>query len=395
MDNHVTTVYEGKKNIILDDGKNYIFVHKKSDAKCEFDRDHSVLCKVIDIIHKYGEYDYDKNTHVFRLSKKTPESASYTLLKVLFSAYSGRSLKLICKSGRLRTLDGDKHNGHKNNLYLETDDNEDTINRSIRREGDRIHLYLKNSKVETICNNEPELYKILLDPRISWTFDEGWGIKGTVRLRGKGETFTFFLHQLVIAWRENGARRDNYVTKIQSLQTKWDAAGKNIDHLNNDVYNNMDWNLSVMSKSVNSAKGTLFIKVKDPYFLFGVYDHNENLYKFVYGNGHDLRESRWFICKTEDHCLNFLTMIANFYADPKAEGTCFGNYSLYVDAALLLNMNIDEFEIWNTTNADINKKNMEEAKALPEKWASILGVPEEQIMDWLFHSPVQNAIPKD
>lgn len=249
-------VWEFGKNAIWDDGKYYILEHVPTGKKAYFDREDRVLKAVQRKIKQRGSVSYNKslNLSIF----KSEKGDSIYLSQLLYSAYHRKPLSWV-RNGRVRILDGNCDNLTSNNLVHTHENADDNPNRCVYQAGDYIFLLHKKSGRTYFCRNDPELFKLLCNHQFVWSFlKKSNRLQATITRNGQEiDNLNPYFHQIVYAFEHYGARRNNFIGKLRKMQTDLAKNELTIDHLDDSQENAMPWNLSLMSKSQNSAKSNM------------------------------------------------------------------------------------------------------------------------------------------
>ena len=324
-------------NTIWDDGKYYILEHIPTGEKAYFDRTDKALRTVRRKIKHSGSVGFKKDTGQFAfLSKKS--NTAY-LSQVLYATYSGKPLSWV-RNGRTRPKNGDHHNLTSGNLIHTHEDTTDNPNRRIWQAGDVTFLYHKKSGRTYFCRNDPELFKLLCNHRLVWSYlEERNKLQANIIRTGKAiDDLNPYFHQIVYAFEYYGARDNNFIGKIRKMQADLSKKDLTIDHLDNTQENGMSWNLSLMTISQNSSKNDMLGRIRYPFFLFAVYfDGKYRIYcGRVRGQIAEAVDFSCWICETADDLIDFvknflskewedgLSPAKNLEENPDA--VCFQNY---------------------------------------------------------------------
>lgn len=298
-------------NTIWDDGKYYILEHIPTGEKAYFDRTDKALKAVRKRIKKCGSLTFKKDSNQFAFIRK--RNNSIYLSQVLYSVYSGKPLSWVRK-GRTRFMDGNHNNFTSGNLVHTHEDTADNPNRRIWQVGDTIFLHHKKSGRTYFCKNDPELFKLLCNHRLVWSYLETRNkLQANIIRSGQAiDDLNPYFHQIVYAFEHYGARSNNFIGKIRKMQADLAKDELTIDHLDNIQENGMPWNLSLMTISQNSAKNDMLGRVRYPFFLFAVYfDGKYRAYcGRVQGQLADAVDFSCWICETADDLIDF---VKNFY----------------------------------------------------------------------------------
>lgn len=299
-------VWDFRTNTIWDDGKYYILEHIPTGEKAYFDRTDRALKAVQQKIKQRGSVIYNKGLNCFAFQSK--KNDSIYLAQLLYSVYHYKSLSWV-RNGHVRILDGNRNNLTSDNLVHTHEDADNNPTRCIYQAGDYIFLLHKKSGRTYFCKNDPELFKLLCDHRLVWDYLKKQNrLRATVVRNGHGiNDLNPYFYQIVYAFEHYGARHNNFIGKIRKMQADLEKKELTIDHLDGIQENGMFWNLSLMTKSQNSAKNSMLSQVRFPFFLFAVYF--ENQYRIYCGRVHDLIAgvldfSLW-LCETPDDLIDF------------------------------------------------------------------------------------------
>lgn len=352
-------------NTIWDDGKYYILEHIPTGEKAYFDRTDKALKAVRKRIKKCGSLTFKKDSNQFAFIRK--RNNSIYLSQVLYSVYSGKPLSWVRK-GRTRFMDGNHNNFTSGNLVHTHEDTADNPNRRIWQVGDTIFLHHKKSGRTYFCKNDPELFKLLCNHRLVWSYLETRNkLQANIIRSGQAiDDLNPYFHQIVYAFEHYGARSNNFIGKIRKMQADLAKDELTIDHLDNIQENGMPWNLSLMTISQNSAKNDMLGRVRYPFFLFAVYF--EGKYRAycgrVQGQLADAVDFSCWICETADDLIDFvknflsrewedgLSPAKNLEENPDA--VCFQNYFEDFGASgireELMQKSEEDFAVWKASD---------------------------------------------
>ncbi len=93
-----------------------------------------------------------------------------------------------------------------------------------------------------------------------------------------------YFHHIVFCYYYRGLRKDNYIDVLQQFSNELSKSNLNVDHLQDGVYNNRKWNLSLMPKSNNSQKVHLEKRFKNIFDISSAFDGNGYRVQFTYLN---------------------------------------------------------------------------------------------------------------
>jgi len=359
-------IWEHRKNAIWDDGKYFILEHLPTGEKAYFDRTDKVLRVVQRAIKKYGSVGFNKTSGQFCFSsmRKNP----IYLSQLLCATYKGKPLSWVRK-GRVCFLDKNYHNFTSGNLVPTNENATDNRDRTIYQIGDYIFLYHKSSGRTFFCKYYPGLFELLCNHRIIWRYlDNQNKLQANIMRKGQiiPDLMPYF-HQVVYAFEHYGATANNFIGKIREMQDDLEKRELTIDHLDGNQENAMPWNLSLMSRSQNSAKKDMLGRVRYPFFLFSVYCDGK--YRIYCGRIRDLiagvLDYNCWICETPDDLIDFmknflskewedgLSPAKNVEENPNA--VCYQNYFGDFGASgirdELMAMSEDNLDVWK---AEVN-----------------------------------------
>lgn len=96
--------------------------------------------------------------------------------------------------------------------------------------------------------------------------------------------FSPYFHHIVFCYYYRGLRKDNYIEVLRQFSNELSTNELNIDHLQDGIYNNRKWNLSLMPKTVNSQKSHIDKRYKHIFDIVSAYDGEGYRVQFTYLN---------------------------------------------------------------------------------------------------------------
>ena len=200
--------------------------------------------------------------------------------------------------------------------------------RSIRVVGDKIIYRLKIDGIDDYATYNDTLYKILKLNRVIPFRNNGrlqfdvW--KNNSRVK-------FYMHDLAFACYRGLINVDSFIEDIQRYYDYKAKYNLSIDHADNNPHNNTLYNLSFMERGLNTAKGSIVAKVKEPVYLNSAYCNGKYRIQMLFvGEAVDSFSDKFlnytggrlgmhFICDTPDNyvkCLKWLTETKFEWAEP-------------------------------------------------------------------------------
>lgn len=140
--------------------------------------------------------------------------------------------------------------------------------RSIKVVDDKIIYRLKIDGVADYVTYNDTLYEILKLNRVIPFRNNGrlqfdvWENHSRVK---------FYMHDLAFACYQGLISVDNFLEDIQAYYDNKRKYGLSIDHADNNPHNNTVFNLSFMEIGLNTSKGSIVAKVKEPVYLISAY----------------------------------------------------------------------------------------------------------------------------
>lgn len=114
-----------------------------------------------------------------------------------------------------------------------------------------------------------------------------------------------YLNTVAYACYHMGVNENNFAQRLPEISQKLRENGDTIDHLDSNVHNNCEWNLSVMSAYSNSSKKDYAARLKPPYFLYGAVTKSGE-YRILIGWDTVYRRQFYYICSDEQTLRHFL-----------------------------------------------------------------------------------------
>lgn len=238
----------------------------------------------------------------------------------------------------------------------------DNDSRLIVHDEKYIYLYLKESGVLEKASYTPELYHFMARPSCcSYSYDYK---KDRVQVelmahQKSGKRYKPALGAFLQRWYHNKLTVEDFLNVVST-----ETSEVSVDHANADKHNHCHWNLSDVTISQNSRKGTLSYQIKPPYFCYIAVTPN-NEYRVFWGYSCNVFPlvGQYWICRDIDSLIDFLGAIMRIEKAPaliKQSGTpkdiwgrepgayCasenFPRTAKYVE--LLLSMDDSEFNVW-------------------------------------------------
>lgn len=140
--------------------------------------------------------------------------------------------------------------------------------RSISIIDDKIIYQLKIDGVSDYLTYNETLYKILKLNKLRPFRDNG-------RLRfnvwENSSQIKFYLYDLAYACYKGLISFENFIKDIQAYYDNKAKHYLSIDHADNNPHNNTIYNLSTMERTLNTAKGSIVARIKEPIYLNSAY----------------------------------------------------------------------------------------------------------------------------
>ena len=96
--------------------------------------------------------------------------------------------------------------------------------------------------------------------------------------------FAPYFHHIVFCYYYRGLRKDNYIEVLRQFSNELSTNDLTIDHLQDGIYNNRKWNLSLMPKTANSQKSHIDKRYKHIFDIVSAYDGEGYRVQFTYLN---------------------------------------------------------------------------------------------------------------
>lgn len=206
--------------------------------------------------------------------------------------------------------------------------------RSIKIVGDKIVYKLKIDGVDDYATYNDTLYEILKLDRVIPFRNNG---RLQFDVWENGLRVKFYMHDLAFACYLGVISLDSF---LEDLQIYYDNKSKNnlsIDHADNNQHNNTIYNLSPMDRVLNTVKGSIITRVKEPMYLNSAYCNGKyrvqmlfedtqnkiseilNRYTNMFCNFSGGVTAIHFVCDTPEQyvdCLKWLTNTKFEWAEP-------------------------------------------------------------------------------
>lgn len=314
MNKNVNQIYEKT----IDGERVYCIEHTPTGLCAIFDYDESAKERVLEESRKRKkqltpkkeegkQLVYGKSTHGYR---------SVSLSAVLYSHYRGIPLdKLISDSGQIRhysdlCLPKNYEDCRSKSLYSTTDIVMETESRKITLldDGKYIRLDLKASGVTEYLSNTPGMLELIGKPN-NVSFSSGRGGRTQVLICNAvcDEVRRPYPNMVAYACYYMGVNEQNFACRLPEIRKAFNAANKELDHLNSDIHNNCAWNLSVMPSECNTSKHNYVGRIKPPWFLYSAAtESGEYRIHFGYRNYAGMGQDFYIICPDESILRHFL-----------------------------------------------------------------------------------------
>jgi hypothetical protein len=286
----INGIYEGK----VGDDPCYVVEHLKSGQCACFDHDPALVEAI------KAEIDRRRASIIYHGCNKALEfgcvkGESMSLATFLYAQYEGIPLEEVRKH-RVNhidhvTLDNGMEDCRSINLSFDGGIVQRNKSRSIERVSavggrDVIKLSLLSGKSSGVVNwfdYDPQLYRILATPSICAFGSDGNNQRIVVhRVNGKGG---IPVSRLAYAYYAGLLDTKDVKQSLKDLSTGWNNDRLEVDHVNGDHSNNCKYNLSLISKSQNSAKRNATAWFFPPFNLYLVInERGEYLIDFVHGD---------------------------------------------------------------------------------------------------------------
>ncbi len=243
--------------------------------------------------------------------------------------------------------------------------------RLILHDGKYIVLWQKRNNVCDIIDYTPDLYSFLTRTECC-TFDvtrKGRTMIGLSKFPQNGNPFRTTISRFLYYYSRYNIEADKFVYEFMEIERL--AEGRPeiaIDHANDNHHIHCAWNLSPISLSQNSRKGTYLAGIKPPYFCF-VAVTPENEYRIEFGYiAPPISQVIYIRCQTPEMLIDFLRSIfERFISDaelppqlrsfgtPRYQRTTYSDKYYFSEdigtlssvAEKLLTMPESEFVIWS------------------------------------------------
>lgn len=243
----------------------------------------------------------------------------------------------------------------------------DNRSRFIIHDDKYIYLYLKESDILAEASYSPELYHFMSRPSCcSYSYDyKKERIQIELMAQQKtGKRYKPTLGAFLQRWYCNQKPIEEFLLDVVNETKKG-----SVDHANAGKHNHCRWNLSNVTGSQNSQKGTLSYQIKPPYFCYiAVTPDSKYRVLFGYSDGFLHKEQQYWLCNDMNALISLLKEIMKTKRIPawiKQYGTpmdvrnrepnayCasedFAKTAQHVER--LLSLNDSDFAVWTVNKA--------------------------------------------
>ena len=142
-----------------------------------------------------------------------------------------------------------------------------------------------------------------------------WNSYGRFTIRDKESAFMCMASDLAYLSYYNSITVKNYKEEIKRIQTGKECNEKSIEHLDGNFHNHRKYNLSLVSKSLNSRKNDKISRIIEPYCFAVVYTGNE--YKIIIGKleKNNLLRYSLFVTENFENVVSLLDVYYELYSD--------------------------------------------------------------------------------
>jgi hypothetical protein len=254
------------------------------------DHNDRVFYELVEKIKGVGHaLDLNKRVNTLRVPRY-PSRTSYTWVATLvFSITRKKTLDEVWKDGGkvfhvTPTSISGVEDCRSYNLRWNKEPAVRTRNREVRRvkvgetETDCIALDVKSAGVTDWMSYSDTLWELLTSPLFSYLVG---GASARTQLQTSDTTDKYYLHNVVAAVRDGLLTLDN-VGNIRNIldDMRRGPNGEKLhtDHLDGNIHNNLDFNLSMMLSGVDTSKGARTGWLYPPHKAWWAYDHKKGLY---------------------------------------------------------------------------------------------------------------------
>lgn len=181
----------------------------------------------------------------------------------------------------------------------------DTKNRTILHDDRFIKVYTHNDNRVSHFAYTDDWFKVLANPsRCSFNAHPDKDIQ--IQLMEYGRLV--YPNRLAALYHQSDLPADKFLAYAVELNDRLSDEKKQVDHIDNNILNNCDWNLKIMDASLNSRKRDLVARFKWPYFVSPCRTPaGEYLVEYGHFSERDnALHVRYMRCPTEDALYTFL-----------------------------------------------------------------------------------------
>ena len=160
----------------------------------------------------------------------------------------------------------------------------DSKTRTIHVQQHYIIYTLKHDGIEDYLTYNKVLLDILQMDKLKPFRDEG---RLRFNIRTNTSSTNIYLYDLAYACYTNQIRSDYFMEDIQAYYERKSFGCSSIDHADNNIRNNTALNLSMMSKTLNTAKGDIIATVKKPLRLNSIFVNDEYRVQLLFELDHN------------------------------------------------------------------------------------------------------------
>ena len=299
-------VYETPFNVLYSNGARYLLLCKYGGIVVKMDHIEANKNLIIDLMRTGHRFSLKPRQHMYAyaVNGQAMKLAAYLLDEQYHLPLTSISAATV------KYEDGNPLNLMRYNLVCNAVPAGNTANRSVRRAGDKVYVWLNNGLSHyTDCADKMD--EIVRMPIMSWHSGADGRLAADIRTDGKscGVPPTT-LYWLRWATEYYGAKADYFsiAKSLKTMQRDFAEGGYQLDHLDGNYRNCCLWNLEKMTISQNAQKGSLTSKIRTPFFWFSA--QVDGKLRIAYGD--DLQNPKFCVCDTPDE---YIALLKSFYAN--------------------------------------------------------------------------------
>ena len=305
-------VYESPFNALYGNGARYLILCKYDGIVVKMDHIEVNKNMIIDLMRTGHRITLKSGQHMYvhPICGRSMKLAAYLLAEQYHLPLTSISAAAV------KYEDGNPLNLMRYNLVCNAVPADNTINRLVRRAGDKVYIWLNNG-LSHYTDGADKMDEIVRMPIMSWHSGADGRLAAETRIDGKScgvpQTTLYWLRW---AAEYYGAKADYFsiAKSLKTMQRDFAMGDYQLDHLDGNYRNCCLWNLEKMTISQNAQKGSLTSKIRAPFFWLSA--QVDGKLRIAYGD--DLQNPKFCVCDTPDE---YITLLKSFYSNGLGDGS--------------------------------------------------------------------------